>query len=72
MNTGYVKVVKADKSFGFIRAADKKEYFFHKDDYQGNWEELVKDFDGKIKIDVIFEPKQGLKGPRAIEITRVE
>ncbi len=72
MNTGYVKTLKADKGFGFIRASDKKEYFFHKDDFQGNWDVLVKDFEGESKIDVMFEPKHGLKGPRAVEIARVE
>lgn len=67
---GYVKVVRGDKGFGFIKGEDNVEYFFHKsalknarlDDVQGA------DRQGKGGTAVTFEPTEGDKGPRAEDI----
>lgn len=70
--TGYIVRVVVDKQFGFIKAADGNDYFFHKSDLDGFWEDLVTDFDGHRNIKVTFEPTQGPKGLRAASVVRVD
>ena len=66
--TGFVKSLISSKGFGFI-SANKKEYFFHRDDYQGDWNDLIIDFDnGKEPIQVEFEEVKSSKGPRAAQV----
>ena len=66
--TGYVKSIKSDKGFGFIKS-DNMEYFFHRSDLYGHWDDLVEDFEkiGK-QIQVEFERKESTKGPRATNV----
>lgn len=61
---GYVRTVLGDKKYGFIRVPDGHEYFFHKEDYLDDWDELV---EGCLKsqMNVEFEAIQTPKGPRA-------
>lgn len=57
---GTIKRVIRDRGFGFIRAADGQEVFFHRSSLQ----EL--NFDGLKEGDTVeFEMERGEKGPRA-------
>lgn len=68
------KVVKLvlERRFGFIEGEDKKEYFFHKDDFNGHWNDLAEDMMKGRKIEVSFEETPSSKGKRAAEVTRVD
>lgn len=71
MAEGFVKTVH-EKRYGFIRV-DKKDYFFHKNDYNGYWSDLENDFkelkDGE-KIEVTFDIGDSPKGPCAQNVRR--
>jgi CspA family cold shock protein len=58
--TGSVKKIVSDKGFGFIKADDGKEYFFHRSAVQGDLFETLK---GGEKVE--FDTTTGPKGPRA-------
>lgn len=59
--TGTVKKVVSDRGFGFIAAADAKEYFFHRNGLDSSL-----DFDRLVGGErVEFEIEQSPKGPRA-------
>jgi cold shock CspA family protein len=71
--TGTVIKVIADKSFGFIKGEDKLEYFFHRSDFNGHFEDLNSDVLNKIKVVVSFNPTDNPgKGPRARVVTRLD
>ena len=61
MSTGTIKKVLSERGFGFIEAADGKEYFFHRSgiDASVTFDSLM----GGEKV--IFEIEPGPKGPRA-------
>ncbi len=64
VTTGTIKKVIADRGFGFITAADAKEYFFHRAGLDTSL-----DFDrlnGGEKVE--FEIEEGPKGPRASKV----
>lgn len=71
---GIVLRMNDAKFFGFIKGADKKEYFFHKSDTVSDFGELVDDFyqSGEGKIKVRFDPDDTPKGPRARNVTVTE
>lgn len=70
---GYIIKIPAEKFFGFIKAGDGKEYFFHRMDFQGHWDELRREFDYvKDKINVEFDIVASQKGPRASNVRRIE
>jgi len=48
------------------------EYFFHRDDFQGHWDDLCTDFDGGGQIEVTFEPDSTTKGLRARNVSRID
>jgi cold shock protein len=59
--TGTIKKVVSDRGFGFIRAEDEKEYFFHRNALDSSL-----DFDRLVGGErVEFEVEQSPKGPRA-------
>ena len=61
--TGTIKRVIRDRGFGFIRAADGQEVFFHRSGLQGlNFDNL------KEGETVEFELERGEKGPRAVKV----
>lgn len=66
----------SDKKFGFVKGTNGVEYFFHRDDFSGFWDDLFHDFHEGLKshaqIEVTFEPGQGLKGPRASNVKRLD
>ena len=64
MATGTVKKVIADRGFGFIKAEDEKEYFFHR----GGLDSSL-DFDRLIGGEKVeFEIEASPKGPRAVQV----
>lgn len=64
MASGTIKKVVADRGFGFIAAADGKEYFFHRSGVQASL-----DFDRLVGGEpVTFEIETSPKGPRAAQV----
>lgn len=68
------KVIKLvlERRFGFIEGEDGKEYFFHKDDLNGFFDDLAEDMMKGRKVDVNFTIVPSPKGPRAAEVTRID
>jgi CspA family cold shock protein len=61
MTTGTIKKVVAERGFGFITAADTKEYFFHRNSLDASL-----DFDRLVGGErVEFDIEASPKGPRA-------
>ena len=64
MPSGTIKKVVADRGFGFITAADGKEYFFHRSGLEPSL-----DFDRLAGGErVTFEIESSPKGPRAARV----
>jgi CspA family cold shock protein len=57
--TGKIKRLVSEKGFGFVEAADGREYFFHQSACDGRFDQLR---EGQA---VTFDTGQGPKGPRA-------
>ena len=71
--TGKVIRMDSKKAFGFIRAdSDGSDYFFHKDDLFGFWEDMVDDFKTNELILVEFKPGKTAKGLRASDVKRMD
>mgnify|MGYP001616194018 CR=1 FL=1 len=69
--TGYIKRILKEKNFGFIDGG-KREFFFHRDDFVGVWDDLVADVEaGGESVLVEFEEAESRKGPRASDVRRV-
>lgn len=64
---GTIKTVKADSGYGFIKAGDGKEYFFHMSALSSK-EEFQQLREGQR---VSFELGESPKGPRAEHVTAV-
>lgn len=62
--TGKIKKLTHDRAYGFIRAEDGVDYFFHASELRGG---LVFE-DIREGEAVRFDPTTGEKGPRATEI----
>jgi cold shock CspA family protein len=67
---GTVKNVNGQKGYGFIRENGGKEYFFHRSDFNGFFDDLVHDWEEKRTIHVTFEIVPSPKGLRAANVTR--
>jgi cold shock protein len=64
VTTGIIKKVVAERGFGFISAADEKEYFFHRSSLDSSI-----DFDRLVGGErVQFELEESPKGPRASRV----
>jgi cold shock CspA family protein len=61
---GTIKKLTRDRAFGFIRAEDGIDYFFHQSELRGG---LVFE-DVQEGEAVRFDPRQAEKGPRATDI----
>jgi len=60
---GTITKIQTPKPFGFIKVeGDNNEYFFHRDDYLGNWGELCSIFSPAREIQVTFVPESAVKG----------
>lgn len=60
MANGVVTRIVSDKGYGFIKATDGKEFFFHRSGCVGvRFDQL------KEKAEVSFDEGEGPKGPRA-------
>lgn len=71
MPTSHVVRIVPDKQFGFIKGLGKDEdYFFHRDDYDSNFETLRNDIKTR-KVEVEFEVEEREKGLRAVNVRRV-
>jgi len=76
---GFVKRIIGQKGFGFIES-NRKEYFFHKQEFNGHWDDLVDDHEGlsaekKARtepIEVEFEAVTTSKGLRATNVRRID
>jgi len=68
--TGTLSNLIMNKSYGFIEAENGQRYFFHREDFHGNWDRLCSDWSdpGAEKIELSFEPKSTPKGPRASNV----
>jgi CspA family cold shock protein len=65
VTTGTIKKVVADRGFGFITAADAKEYFFHRNSLDSSL-----DFDRLNGGESVqFEIEDSPKGPRANRVS---
>jgi cold shock CspA family protein len=72
--TGEIKRLVENRYFGFIKDnMSGKEYFFHREDFKGHWNDLVNDVEDKtISIPVSFDPAESPKGPRATNVRRLD
>lgn len=70
MMNGEILRVMQDKGYGFIKGEDGAEYFFHKDEFNGFFDDLVEDIEKGRRIVVKFEPVPSMKGPRASTVVR--
>lgn len=68
---GTIRKIKPENSYAFI-TTDKADYFMHKSDYDGHWQDLIDDVLKGIAVPVEFEPKKTEKGLRAAEVRRLE
>jgi cold shock CspA family protein len=69
---GVVRSIVTGKAFGFIAGEDGKEYFFHKQDFNGFFTDLADDVTAGKKVKVTFSPTHTDKGPRASDVTRLD
>lgn len=62
---GVIRSLQMDKKFGFIRTTEQRDdFFFHRDDFQGDWDALVVLYhQGEVRVE--FEGIGTPKGPRA-------
>lgn len=72
--TGIIRRLVADKGFGFIKEGNTiKEYFFHRSDFSGFWDDLIEDFErptGELKVE--FDGIDTPKGLRASNVRRMD
>jgi CspA family cold shock protein len=69
---GTVSRLIADKGFGFITGEDGVDYFFHRSDLGGFFDDLAADVAKGRKIKVNFDIVPSPKGPRAGNVTRID
>ena len=70
---GFIKGLIPGKHYGFIiDPATRKEYFFHKQDFSGHWDDLQDDMNRHFEIKVAFDIVDSPKGPRASRVKRLD
>ena len=75
MCEGYIKIIQTDRHFGFIKSInEREEYFFHKDDFLGDWFDLLERYAyGEYsQVKVQFLKATTPKGLRARNVSLVE
>lgn len=60
-----------ERKFGFI-VSEGEEYFFHRDDFNGHFDDLAEDMNKGMKVKVDFIPSKTSKGLRAADVTRLD
>lgn len=70
--TGTIIRLLAKKQFGFIKGEDRLEYFFHREDFNGHWADLIENFDNGIEVKVQFKNSRTHKGPRAEMVSELD
>ena len=63
--TGTIRTLRVDKGFGFIKAENGKDFFFHESAIYGEGIDNLREGDG-----VEFDIGAGPKGPRAENVRR--
>lgn len=71
MTKGLITRLETSKGYGFIRK-NTTDYFFHRDDFIGHWEDLIIDYTSAKDIEVEFENIHTPKGPRAQNVRRLD
>jgi len=73
---GTIKNMPSNKTFCFIKGRNGAEYFLHRSNFQGHWDDLVADFAARDKeedpIEVTFKIEDSAKGPRANNCRRLD
>jgi cold shock CspA family protein len=72
---GHIVSMTEASNYGFIKGEDNVDYFFHKDDFIGFWNDLVIDYHHapNPNIPVTFEKQEPTeKGPRAGNVKRTD
>ena len=68
--TGRTKNFNRIKFYGYIRAEDGKEYFFHRADFDGDYDALVfNHYKFEVGVPVTFQPSMTEKGIRARNVS---
>lgn len=69
---GILRDLIHNRQFGFITA--DKDYFFHRDDFNGHWNDLYRDYqEGKeIKLEFDVDNERNQRGPRAKNVRRMD
>ncbi len=62
--TGKVKRIVETRGFGFISVpGDKNEYFFHRDDFNGHWDDMISDLKtSEVPVEFDAMPVPSLHG----------
>jgi cold shock CspA family protein len=63
--TGKIIRLIREKGFGFIKAEDGKEYFFHREEINGFWDDFH--VDNEVEFEAVSSPK----GPRGTKVMLV-
>ena len=66
---GVIKRIYPEKGYGFIKGVNAEEYFFHRSGLEMT---TVRFADLGEGMEVAFQPIEGPKGPRAIEVRVIE
>lgn len=67
--TGYISNLVKDKGYAFVKS-DSKDYFLHRTEFSGHWDDLVTDVQAGKPVTIEFEEGKSPKGPRAINAKR--
>lgn len=68
---GTLKDLIHQRQFGFITSGDT-DYFFHRDDFHGHWNDMYKDYQSGASVSLEFDVnnEKNTKGPRAKNVRR--
>lgn len=69
---GTIARVWPEKSFGFIKGENGTDYFFHRSDVNGFFDDFGEDFARNVVVEVTFDVAPSTKGPRAANVTRTD
>lgn len=72
LREGRVVRLPEGKQFGFIQNAENQDVFFHRDDFNGHWNDLLKDFRKGVIIKMQYDENRATKGLRATEVRRLD